>query len=58
MQAMIDDGHDYFACDIQNSTYYDAGNKLQYIKTVIDFALRRDDIGDDVRRYLEERISK
>jgi UTP--glucose-1-phosphate uridylyltransferase len=58
MQAMIDDGHDYFACDIQNGTYYDAGNKLQYIKTVIDFALRRDDIGEDVRRYLAERISK
>lgn len=58
MQAMIDDGHDFYACDIQNSVYYDAGNKLQYIKTVIDFALRRDDIGEDVRKYLVKRIAQ
>lgn len=56
MQAMMDDGHPYFACEIQNATYYDAGNKLEYLKTVVDFGLRREDISEEFRRYLKRRI--
>lgn len=56
MQAMIDDGHDYFACEIKNGTYYDAGNKLEYLKTVVDFGLKHADIGEAFGRYLKQRI--
>jgi len=56
MQAMIDSGHDYYACQVKNGTYYDAGNKLEYLKTVVDFGLQHDDIGDAFRRYLKSRI--
>lgn len=31
---------------------YDAGDKLGYIKAIIDFALERDDLKDDVKDYL------
>jgi len=32
---------------------YDAGDKFGCIKAIIDFALERRDLKDDVRRYLE-----
>jgi UTP--glucose-1-phosphate uridylyltransferase len=35
---------------------YDTGEKLGYLKTIIDFALERPDLKDDVRRYLEEKL--
>jgi UTP--glucose-1-phosphate uridylyltransferase len=31
---------------------YDTGNKLGYLQAVVDFALRREDLGDGFRRYL------
>lgn len=56
MQAMINDGHPFYAYEIANARYYDAGNKLEYIKTVVDFALRREDIGEAFRNYLTQRL--
>ncbi len=54
MQKMLDDGHTMFACEIQNGTYYDTGNKLDYVKTVVDFALDHPDIGKDFKDYLSK----
>lgn len=54
MQQMIDDGHHFYGQEIKNAKYYDAGNKLEYMKTVVDFALSRKDIGEDFRQYLKE----
>lgn len=56
LQQMIDDGKDVYALEIQNGRYYDTGNKLEYVKTVVDFALERDDIGTALRKYLRERL--
>lgn len=58
MQRMINDGHSFYAFEVENSKYYDAGNRLEYIKTIVDFALMHDDIKDDVRAYLHDRISR
>jgi UTP--glucose-1-phosphate uridylyltransferase len=35
---------------------YDTGEKLGYLKTIIDFALERPDLKDEVRRYLVEKL--
>jgi UTP--glucose-1-phosphate uridylyltransferase len=56
MQQMIDDGTDYLAAEIKDGRYYDTGNKLEYIKTVIDFGLRNEEMGDDLRKYLKEML--
>ena len=53
MRQMIKDGKQLVACEIQNARYYDTGNKLEYLKTVVDFALQHDDIKDDFRDYLK-----
>lgn len=33
-------------------TRYDAGDKLGFLKATIEFALKRDDLGEDLREYL------
>ena len=56
MQKMIEDGHHIYGCEIQNGTYYDTGNPLEYLKTVFNFALKRDDIGPSLKSYLTEKL--
>jgi UTP--glucose-1-phosphate uridylyltransferase len=56
LQQMIDDGQAVYALEIQNGRYYDTGNKLEYVKTVVDFALEREDIGPQLRDYLRNRL--
>ena len=42
-----------FGLEIKNGKFYDTGNKLEYIKTVVDFALKHEDIKDDFSDYLK-----
>ena len=42
-----------YACEIQNGKYYDTGNKLEYLKTVVEFALNHKDLNGDFREYLK-----
>lgn len=57
IQKMIDDGHIFYGLKAEGSTYYDTGNKLEYIKTVIDFALEHDDIKTDVIQHLRKIVN-
>lgn len=56
IQSMLDAGHAYYACEI-DGTYHDTGNTLDYMKTAIDFALERDDIGPELLEYLRQKLS-
>ncbi len=49
---------DVYALEIQNGHYYDCGNKLEYLKANIDYALQRSDIGPDLRSYLGDVIKQ
>jgi len=33
---------------------YDAGDKVGYVKAIIDFALEREDLRAEIERYLQE----
>ncbi|MEK9196336.1 MAG: UTP--glucose-1-phosphate uridylyltransferase [Patescibacteria group bacterium] len=57
MQQMINEGHIFRALEIKNAKYYDSGNKLDYVKTVIDFALRNPEISEELREYLRKTVS-
>ena len=46
-------GRDIYACVIKGGRYYDTGNKLEYMKTVVEFALRHPDINGAFRKYLK-----
>jgi UTP--glucose-1-phosphate uridylyltransferase len=56
MQAMIHDGLPLYAREI-NGVFHDTGNKLEYLKTVVDFALERDDMKDEFMTFLRERVN-
>ncbi len=56
MQRMIEDGHHMYAPEIQGGVYYDTGNPLEYLKTVFDFGLERDDIGPELRDHLRKKL--
>lgn len=56
MQRMIDEGHKFYGVEVKNGTYYDTGDKLEYLKTVIDFGLRDEKMGADLHKYLTERM--
>jgi UTP--glucose-1-phosphate uridylyltransferase len=43
------------AVEIKNGTYYDTGDKLGYLKTVIDFALKHPEFGDEITKYIKEK---
>jgi UTP--glucose-1-phosphate uridylyltransferase len=53
LKLMLRDGKKVIASEIKNGKYYDTGNKLEYLKTVVEFALKREDIGHEFRTYLK-----
>ncbi len=58
MQRMIDDGKSMYAFEVQNGKYYDTGNKLEYLKTVVDFGLKHDELKDEFMVHLRNIIDK
>ena len=56
MQTMIDDGYGVYAREITGGKFYDTGDKLEYLKTVIDFGLEHPVLGKKLREHLEQRI--
>lgn len=48
---------DILACEIKNSVYYDTGNKLEYLKANIDFALKRDDLRNPLLEFMKGKLS-
>lgn len=53
LKLMIQDGGRVIAKEIENGRYYDAGNKLEYLKTVVDFAARNPEFGEEFKEYLK-----
>jgi UTP--glucose-1-phosphate uridylyltransferase len=45
--------HKLYACEVKNGHYYDTGNKLEYLKANVDFALKREDIKEGFKEYLK-----
>jgi UTP--glucose-1-phosphate uridylyltransferase len=57
LQQMIEDGHKVYGCEVVNGRFYDTGDKLEYLKTVVDFALMHDDLKDDFRKFLKNKVN-
>jgi UTP--glucose-1-phosphate uridylyltransferase len=52
LEPMLRDGKSLYACALKKSRYFDTGNKLEYLKTVVDYALKHEDVSADFRKYL------
>jgi UTP--glucose-1-phosphate uridylyltransferase len=57
IKPMLDDGIKFNAFEIKNGIRYDTGTPLEYLKTVIDCALDRQDIGPKLKDYLQNKLS-
>ena len=53
INELIKTGYPVYACEIKNGKYYDTGNKLEYLKTVVEFALRHPDFNNEFKNYLK-----
>lgn len=53
VQGMINKGVPVYAVEIQNALYRDTGNKLDYLKTLVDYGLKHEEIGEAFREYLK-----
>lgn len=56
MQNMINDGYEFFAREIVDAKYYDTGDKLEYLKTTVDFALKNEKFGKKFAEFLKSRV--
>ena len=44
---------DILVCEVKNANYYDTGNKIEYMRTVVEFGLRHPEINELFRKYLK-----
>jgi UTP--glucose-1-phosphate uridylyltransferase len=54
INLLRNDGMPIYAVEIKNGRYYDTGNKLEYMKTAVELALKHPDINGEFRKFLRE----
>ncbi|HBB76443.1 MAG: UTP--glucose-1-phosphate uridylyltransferase [Candidatus Levybacteria bacterium RIFOXYA1_FULL_41_10] len=53
INLLRDRGVPIYAVEIQNGKYYDTGDKIEYMKTVVELALKHPDINGKFREFLK-----
>lgn len=53
LKLMLADGKRIIATEIKGGKYYDTGNKLEYLKTVVELALNHPEINGDFKAFLK-----
>ena len=53
VKLMLADKKRVLAAEIKNGKYYDTGNKLEYLKTMVEFALEHSEVSESFRSYLK-----
>jgi UTP--glucose-1-phosphate uridylyltransferase len=53
VNILLERGKECYAVKIKNGNFYDCGNKLEYLKTVVTFGLAHEDLRDDFADYLK-----
>jgi len=52
LRLMIEDHLPIYAVELKQARYYDTGNKLEYLKTVVEFGLKHPDIAQGFKSFL------
>jgi UTP-glucose-1-phosphate uridylyltransferase len=58
LRHLIDFGGGLEAVKLEGYEMYDSGDPLSWLKSQIDHAIRREDIGEDISIWLRTRIGK
>jgi UTP--glucose-1-phosphate uridylyltransferase len=54
LKLMLKDGKKVYAVEIKGGKYYDTGNKLEYMKTMVEFALKHPEINGPLKKFIQE----
>lgn len=54
INKLRDSGIPLYAVEIENGKYYDTGNKLEYMKTVVELGLKHPDISEEFRKFIKD----
>ncbi len=53
VNVMLEQQKNCYAVEIKNGKYYDCGNKLEYLKAVVEFGLKHDEIKEEFGSFLK-----
>jgi UTP--glucose-1-phosphate uridylyltransferase len=53
INVLLEQNKDCYALEIKDGRYYDCGNKLEYLKAVVEFGLKHEDMKDDFSKFLK-----
>lgn len=56
MKLMLADKKQILAVEIKGGRYYDTGNKIEYLKTMVEFALKHNEVKDEFRAFLTKTL--
>lgn len=54
INLLKEQGIPVYTVEIENGKYYDTGNKIEYMKTVVELALEHKDINGEFRQFLKD----
>ena len=54
INKLTSQGVPLYAVEIKNGKYYDTGNKIEYMKTVVEMALKHPEIGEEFGKFLKD----
>jgi UTP--glucose-1-phosphate uridylyltransferase len=57
LKLMMNDGKRILAAEIKGGKYYDTGNKMGYLRAVVDAALRHKGLNGEFREYLKSVVN-
>lgn len=58
INLLKNDGVPLYTVEIENGKYYDTGNKMEYMKTVVELALEHPEINGEFREFLKDTLRK
>ncbi len=53
VNVLLEQNKDCYAIPIENGKYYDCGNKLEYLKAVVEFGLKHEELREDFAKFLK-----
>ncbi|MFA7662353.1 MAG: UTP--glucose-1-phosphate uridylyltransferase GalU [Patescibacteria group bacterium] len=56
IDLLLNDGKKLYACEFEGK-YYDCGNKIEFVKAIIDFSLERPEMSAEINKHLRKIIS-
>jgi UTP--glucose-1-phosphate uridylyltransferase len=54
VEIMLQQGKSCYATEIKDGKYYDCGNKLEYLKAVVEFGLKHNELNKEFSDYLKQ----